>query len=70
MTTVASNLQTVKDRIVRVAQSIGRQPDEITLLAASKTNPADALREAWGAGQTIFGENYLQEAPGKDARTR
>ena len=65
MTTVASNLQTVKDRIVRVAQSIGRQPDEITLLAASKTNPADALREAWVAGQTIFGENYLQEALAK-----
>ena len=65
MTTVASNLQTVKDRIVRVAQSIGRQSDEITLLAASKTNPADALREAWVAGQTIFGENYLQEALAK-----
>ncbi len=65
MTTVASNLQTVKDRIARVAQSIGRQSDEITLLAASKTNPADALREAWVAGQTIFGENYLQEALAK-----
>ena len=65
MTTVASNLQNVKDRIVRVAQSIGRQPNEITLLAASKTNPADALREAWVAGQTIFGENYLQEALAK-----
>lgn len=65
MTTVASNLQTVKDRIARVAQSIGRQSDEITLLAASKTNPADALREAWFAGQTIFGENYLQEALAK-----
>jgi hypothetical protein len=65
MTTVASNLQTVKDRIARVAQSIGRQPNEITLLAASKTNPADALREAWVAGQTIFGENYLQEALAK-----
>ncbi len=65
MTTVASNFQTVKDRIARVAQSIGRQSDEITLLAASKTNPADALREAWVAGQTIFGENYLQEALAK-----
>ncbi len=65
MTTIASSLQAVNARIARVAQSVGRQPDEITLLAASKTNPAEAVREAWLAGQTIFGENYLQEALSK-----
>ncbi len=62
MTTIVSNLQAVHARIARVAQSVDRRPDEITLLAASKTNPAEQLRAAWLAGQTIFGENYLQEA--------
>ena len=65
MTTIASSLQAVKARIARVAQSVDRQPDEITLLVASKTHPAERVREAWLAGQTIFGENYLQEALAK-----
>ena len=64
-TTIASRLQAVHDRITTVAQSCGRKPGEITLLAASKTNPAERLREAWQAGQNIFGENYLQEALAK-----
>jgi pyridoxal phosphate enzyme (YggS family) len=62
---VASRLHAVKDRIAGVAQSVGRSPDEITLLVASKTHPAERVREAWLAGQTIFGENYLQEALAK-----
>jgi PLP dependent protein len=65
MTTIASSLQAVKARIARVAQSVDRQPDEIILLVASKTHPAERVREAWLAGQTIFGENYLQEALAK-----
>ena len=65
ITTVASSLQAVKDRIARAARSVDRQPDEITLLVASKTHPAERVREAWLAGQTIFGENYLQEALAK-----
>ena len=64
-TTIASRLQAVQARIANVAQSLDRQPGEITLLAASKTNPAERLREAWVAGQRIFGENYLQEALAK-----
>jgi PLP dependent protein len=63
--TIISRLHAVKDRIARVAQSVGRPPDEITLLVASKTHPAERVREAWHAGQTIFGENYLQEALAK-----
>ena len=62
MTTIASGLENVKARIRDIAEKIGRQPETITLLAASKTNPAERLREAFAAGQTIFGENYLQEA--------
>lgn len=64
-TTIASRLQAVHDRIATVAQSLGREAGQITLLAASKTNPAERLREAWQAGQNIFGENYLQEALAK-----
>ena len=64
-TTIALSLHAVHARIAKVAQSLDRQPSEITLLAASKTNPAHRLREAWLAGQTIFGENYLQEALAK-----
>ena len=64
-TTVASRLQGVKDRITRAARSVNRQPNEITLLVASKTHPTERVREAWFAGQRIFGENYLQEALAK-----
>ncbi len=59
---IESALQSVKKHIATAATNAGRQPDEILLLAASKTNPAEQLRKAWLAGQTIFGENYLQEA--------
>ncbi len=61
-TSIASGLQKVKARIEAVAKRTGRHPEDITLLAASKTNPPESLREAFAAGQTIFGENYLQEA--------
>ncbi len=62
MATIASTLQNVNKRIAAAAINSGRQPDEIILLAASKTNPAEQVKQAWLAGQTIFGENYLQEA--------
>lgn len=62
MTTIASGLQNVRTRIKGIAEKIGRQPETITLLAASKTNPAERLRETFIAGQIVFGENYLQEA--------
>lgn len=65
VTTVASRLEAVKERIAKAAHTAGRQPDEITLLVASKTQPPEKVREAWLAGQTIFGENYLQEALAK-----
>lgn len=61
MTTIASRLQNVKNRIIEAAKKAGRDPESVQLLAASKTNTPDKLREAWEAGQTVFGENYLQE---------
>jgi pyridoxal phosphate enzyme (YggS family) len=61
MTTIATRLQTVKTHIAEAARNAGRRPEDILLLAASKTNPPEKVREAWEAGQTVFGENYLQE---------
>lgn len=61
-TSIASGLERVKARIEAIAKKTGRPPESITLLAASKTNPPECLREAFAAGQRIFGENYLQEA--------
>jgi hypothetical protein len=62
MSSIAENLQAVQRAIVAAARNAGREPREITLLAVSKTFGADAVREAMSAGQTAFGENYLQEA--------
>jgi hypothetical protein len=65
MATIASRLQQVRLRIERACAAAGRPSDGVTLLAVSKTCPAGHLREAHAAGQTRFGENYVQEALAK-----
>jgi hypothetical protein len=67
MTTIASNLQATRAAIADAATACGRAPQDIELLAVSKTFPADAVREAYGAGQRRFAENYLQEGLDKIA---
>jgi PLP dependent protein len=62
MTPIALTLQAVKGRIERAAVAAGRQPSEVTLLAVSKTFPASYIEDAIEAGQTAFGESYVQEA--------
>ena len=62
MSTIADNLNRVRQRIARAARAVGRDPSGIQLLAVSKTKPVSMLREAWAAGQRAFGENYLQDA--------
>lgn len=62
MTTIADNLQQVRDRIAQACLQAARPPGEVALLAVSKTYGADAVRQAYAAGQTAFGENYIQEA--------
>ncbi len=62
MTTVIGNLQAVHSRISAACHAAGRRVDSVTLLAVSKTFPADAVREAFAAGCRQFGENYVQEA--------
>ncbi len=67
MTSIAANLQAVRERIEAACLAAGRQRDSVALLAVSKTWPAASLREAAAAGQRCFGENYLQEALDKIA---
>ena len=67
MTTIGSNLQTVRDRIAAACAGAQRPVTDVTLLAVSKTFGPDAVREAHGAGQRAFGENYIQEAVDKMA---
>ncbi len=65
MTTIASRLQQVQQRIAQACAVAGRRVDSVTLLAVSKTCPPERIREAHGAGQRRFGENYVQEALAK-----
>jgi pyridoxal phosphate enzyme (YggS family) len=62
---IRAALASINDRIAAAAHASGRQPDAVTLVAVSKTHPADAVRAALSAGQTVFGENRVQEAAAK-----
>jgi pyridoxal phosphate enzyme (YggS family) len=62
MTMIQTQLQTVRERITAACLAAGRTPDAVSLLAVSKTFDAQAVAEAHAAGQTAFGENYIQEA--------
>jgi pyridoxal phosphate enzyme (YggS family) len=68
MSTIAENIAKVGVRIREAAQASQRDLSHIGLLAVSKTKPADAIREAFTAGITDFGENYLQEALDKQTQ--
>src|SRR5436190_20671812 len=61
MTGIALNLQAVRARIAAAAARSGRPVSDIVLLAVSKTFPASYIEEARRAGQTAFGESYVQE---------
>ncbi|PAW53183.1 YggS family pyridoxal phosphate-dependent enzyme [Pseudomonas moraviensis] len=65
MSTIADNIQLVSSRIQAATAAAGRSENSVQLLAVSKTKPAQDLREAYAAGLRDFGENYLQEALGK-----
>lgn len=67
MTIIATRLQAVRNRIVAAAQAAGRPVGDIRLIAVSKTFPPADIAEARQAGQTVFAENYLQEAASKIA---
>ena len=64
---VQENLEAVRARIVAACTAAGRAPASVQLLAVSKTFPATAVVAAHAAGQTAFGENYVQEGMEKIA---
>jgi pyridoxal phosphate enzyme (YggS family) len=58
---IAANIERVRERISRAAKRAGRHGDEVTLVAVSKTFPAEAIRAAYDAGLRHFGENRVQK---------
>jgi PLP dependent protein len=59
------SLPLVQDRIAKASALAGRKPEQITLIAVSKTHPAEAIEPLLAAGQRVFGENRVQEAQAK-----
>src|SRR5450756_1285305 len=70
MTMIEINLETVRERIAVACRAAGREASAVTLLAVSKTFGPEAVAEAYAAGQTAFGENYIQEAVQKITQLR
>jgi pyridoxal phosphate enzyme (YggS family) len=62
---IPENIASIRDRIAAAACRAGRQPEDIALMAVSKTFPAERIREAYDAGLRMFGENRVQEFAGK-----
>ncbi len=62
---IAAGLDRVRARIAVAARAAGRGADDVTLVAVSKTHPPAAIAAALAAGQTVFGENRVQEAAAK-----
>ena len=58
---IAERLAEVRRRVVGAARAAGRDPEQVRLIAVSKSKPAEAVRAAYEAGQRDFGENYVQE---------
>lgn len=62
---IAANLAVIRARIAEACTRAGRPADSVTLVAVSKTHPQAAVLAALAAGQTVFGENRVQEAAAK-----
>src|SRR5213596_4143792 len=65
MNSIAENLERVREQIAQAAARAGRVAEEIELVAITKTHPAEKVREAYEAGQILFGESRVQEARAK-----
>lgn len=67
MTALQARVRGVHQRLAAAAAQAGRDPKDLTLIAVSKTQPAEAVAALAALGQRDFGENYLQEALDKQA---
>jgi len=64
---IFENIGRIREQIAAAAQRAGRSENDVSLMAVSKTFPADAIKEAYAAGARIFGESKVQEFDGKAA---
>src|SRR5579859_384683 len=62
---ILDNIAAVRERMEAAARQAGRRAEDVTLMAVSKTHPAERIREAHAAGLRVFGENRVQEFAGK-----
>lgn len=62
---IQNNLKYVEENIIKACKKVGRDPNEVTLIAVSKTKPVDAIRQAMDYGIQDFGENKVQELTSK-----
>ena len=62
---IAGNLRDIRAHMAEAARAADRNPADVTLVAVAKTHPAEAVAAALAAGQTVFGENRVQEAQAK-----
>lgn len=65
MNDICKNLKSVNRRIERACEKAGRSPDDVQLVAVSKTKPAEDIKQAFECGQIHFGENRAKELQGK-----
>lgn len=65
MSSISDNLKRVHERVTRAAERAGRTAEDVTLVAVTKTQPAEAIRDAVAAGVRVVGENRVQEAAQK-----
>jgi len=65
MSSILENLERVREQIAQAAAKAGRDVKDVELVAIAKTHPAEKVREAVEAGQTLFGESRVQEARAK-----
>jgi pyridoxal phosphate enzyme (YggS family) len=64
---ISDNINIIREKIAQAASRCGRSPENIKLVAVSKRFPASVIKEAFKGGQTLFGENYIQEVQQKRA---
>ena len=65
---ISENIATIQEKIAIAATTSNRSPEDIKLVAVSKRFPVAAIQEAYAAGQTLFGENYIQEVQQKSPK--
>jgi uncharacterized pyridoxal phosphate-containing UPF0001 family protein len=70
MSQITENLEDIRNRIASAAKVHGRRAEDIKLVAVSKTYPPEIIREAVSNGQSVFGENRVQDAWRKLMRCR